>query len=169
MALALRGSLLGGARGVLLVVDASSPRAPTLALAQQAAAGLPVFGLVWTKRDLVHELPSVPAAIAALLPPQAPVFVTSATTGLGIAELRAWLRRTAKASPVAAGAELRRGLADAQAAVLRALQLAAAEQVAPELVAVDLQAALRALDGLVGNHSPEDLLDRIYARFCLGK
>ncbi|MBL8738413.1 MAG: 50S ribosome-binding GTPase [Planctomycetes bacterium] len=169
MALALRGSLLGGARGVLLVLDASSPRAPTLALAQQAAAGLPVFGLVWTKRDLVHELPSVPAAIAALLPPQAPVFVTSATAGLGIADLRAWLRRTAKASPVAAGAELRRGLADAEAGVLRALQLAEAEQVAPELVAVDLQAALRALDGLVGNHSPEDLLDRIYARFCLGK
>lgn len=169
LALALRGSLVGGARGVLLVLDASSPSVPSLALAQLATAGLPVFGLVWTKRDLVAELPPVPQAVATLLPEQAPVFVTSATTGLGLAELRTWLRRTAKASPVAAGAELRRGLADAEAAVHRALQLAAAEQVAPELVAVDLQAALRALDGLVGSHSPEALLDRIYARFCLGK
>lgn len=169
IALALRGSLVGGARGVLLVLDASSPRVPTLALAQLATAGLPVFGLVWTKRDLAPELPAVPAAVAAVLPPDAPVFVTSATMGLGIDGLRAWLRRIAKAAPVAAGAELRRGLADAAAAVLRALQLASADQVAPELVAVDLQAALRALDGLVGNHSPEALLDRIYARFCLGK
>ena len=40
---------------------------------------------------------------------------------------------------------------------------------APELAAVDLQVALRSLDGLAGDHSPEQLLDRIYSRFCLGK
>lgn len=167
--LALRGTLVGGARGVLLVLDAMAPAVPSLALAQLATAGLPVFGMVWTKRDLVEELPSVPEPVAAALPPQAPVFVTSAATGHGIDELRAWLRATAKASPVPAGAELRRGLADAEAAVLRALRSESAGNVAPELVAVDLQAALRALDGLVGSHSPEALLDRIYARFCLGK
>ena len=33
----------------------------------------------------------------------------------------------------------------------------------------DLQAALRALDAIGPTHSPEQLLDRIYARFCLGK
>lgn len=168
-ALALRGTLVGGARGVLLVLDATSPTVPSLALAQLAAAGLPVYGLVWTKQDLVPALPSVPAAVAAVLPPQAPVFVTSAATGHGVDELRAWLRRTAKASPVPAGAELRRGLADAEAAVASVLRLESAGHVAAELVAVDLQAALRALDGLVGSHSPEALLDRIYARFCLGK
>lgn len=169
VALALRGTLLGGARGVLLVLDAAAPTVPTLGLTQLATAGLPVYGLVWTKRDLVVDLPPVPAAVAAVLPRQAPVFVTSATEGHGIADLRTWLRRTAKASPVAAGSELRRGLADAEAAVLRALQFATSESIAPELVAVDLQTALRALDGLVGSHSPEALLDRIYARFCLGK
>jgi tRNA U34 5-carboxymethylaminomethyl modifying GTPase MnmE/TrmE len=39
----------------------------------------------------------------------------------------------------------------------------------PEVVAVELQSALRSLDGIGGTHSAEDLLDRIYGRFCLGK
>ena len=39
----------------------------------------------------------------------------------------------------------------------------------PEVSAAELQAALRALDGIGGEHSAEHLLDRIYGRFCLGK
>jgi len=48
--------------------------------------------------------------------------------------------------------------------------LVGAEQGAlEELVAVDLAAALDALDSIHGRSSPEDLLDRIFGAFCLGK
>jgi tRNA U34 5-carboxymethylaminomethyl modifying GTPase MnmE/TrmE len=36
-------------------------------------------------------------------------------------------------------------------------------------VAEGLRAACDALDGIQGRTTPEDLLDRIFARFCLGK
>lgn len=38
-----------------------------------------------------------------------------------------------------------------------------------DLVACELQTATAALDGLVGLSSPEDVLDRIFAKFCIGK
>jgi tRNA U34 5-carboxymethylaminomethyl modifying GTPase MnmE/TrmE len=38
-----------------------------------------------------------------------------------------------------------------------------------ELLCHDLQRALAALARIDGTHSPEDLLDRIFGRFCLGK
>lgn len=38
-----------------------------------------------------------------------------------------------------------------------------------DLVAEHLRGATRALDGITGRTTPEDLLDRIFARFCLGK
>ena len=38
-----------------------------------------------------------------------------------------------------------------------------------ELASADLELALQELDAIDGTHSPEDLLDRIFARFCLGK
>jgi tRNA modification GTPase len=45
-----------------------------------------------------------------------------------------------------------------------------AEAGAPhELLCADLQRALGALSTVDGSHSPEDLLDRIFGRFCLGK
>jgi len=73
------------------------------------------------------------------------------------------------AGPVDAGGPLRQALALARDAVQRALLTVDARLGGPEVVAVELQAALRALDGIVGDHSPEALLDRIYGRFCLGK
>ena len=39
----------------------------------------------------------------------------------------------------------------------------------PELLAEDLQAALSALDEISGASTREDVLDRIFARFCIGK
>ena len=40
---------------------------------------------------------------------------------------------------------------------------------AAELVALDLRRAARALDMLVGRVDIEDLLDEIFASFCIGK
>jgi tRNA modification GTPase len=36
-------------------------------------------------------------------------------------------------------------------------------------VAEDLRGATDALDQIAGRTTPEDLLDRLFARFCLGK
>jgi tRNA modification GTPase len=40
---------------------------------------------------------------------------------------------------------------------------------APEFIALDLQNALTALDGLIGSKADADLLDRVFSRFCIGK
>jgi tRNA U34 5-carboxymethylaminomethyl modifying GTPase MnmE/TrmE len=108
-----------------------------------------------------------------------PVFATSVVTGTGLDELRAWLARQANGGVVDAGGPLRHALVAAAAAIGRAITGSAG----PELAAVDLHQALRALDDVVGlggsdhgsgaarsrAHSAEALLDRIYRSFCLGK
>jgi len=142
---------------VVLAADAPPPQRP------RSLGAVPVFGIVWTKCDL--GAPGVvPAAVAAAAA-GAPVFATSARSGLGLRELAAHLGTLARGSVVDAGGPLRAALHTAHDAVARALALADG----PEVVAVELQAALRALGGIGGAHSPEQLLDRIYARFCLGK
>ncbi len=40
---------------------------------------------------------------------------------------------------------------------------------APELLAEDLRAALRALERLIGRIDVEDVLGEIFSRFCIGK
>jgi tRNA modification GTPase len=40
---------------------------------------------------------------------------------------------------------------------------------APELIAVDLRIALQALGEITGETTAEDILDRIFASFCIGK
>jgi tRNA modification GTPase len=124
---------------------------------------LPVVAVAVTKCDLA-AVPDLPPALAERTA-GAPVFATSARTGAGVAALRMHLGRAAAAGVVDAGGPLRQALADALAGLDRALANAGG----PELAALDLQAALRALDAIGPTHSPEQLLDRIYARFCLGK
>ncbi len=158
-ALALRERLGGGAAAFAAVLDASAPSVPRAA----AATSLPCAAIVWTKVDLAAPGP-VPAELARSAAGAAPVFATSVRTGAGLAALRAHLAQCGRAGAVDAGGPLRAALTAAHGAIVRA-----ADALAPELAAVELQAALRALDGIAGAHSPEALLDRIYARVCLGK
>lgn len=160
-ALALRERLSGRAVAALCVLDASEPVAPKLAL----QSPLPWLAVVWTKCDLAQP-PPLPPAVRARLSPTVPVFATSAAARTGLEPLRALLQRCARGSVVDAGGPVRAALQAARAAVLRVAELDDRET---ELAAVELQQALSALDGFVGTHSPEQLLDRIYGRFCLGK
>ncbi len=159
-ALRLRERLAGAAMALLLVLDAQDARLPTLATTTVA----PWLAVVWTKCE-ARTPPALPAEVVTALPAGLPVFATSSHLGSGIPELRSWLARTARAGVVDAGAPLRVALATATAAVARAIELEAG----PEVRAIELQTALRAIDGIAGEHSPEHLLDRIYSRFCLGK
>ncbi len=159
-ALALRDRLAGRATAVLVVLDATAPVSP----ASLTGGDWPCLGVVFTKCDLLcgDVAPAVPDVAGLTAVPQ---FRTSARTGAGLTELRAWLDRVGTAH-VAPGSPLRAHLQGARRAVERALQDAGA---GAELVAVELQAALRHLDDAAGRHSAEPLLDRIYGRFCLGK
>ncbi len=65
-----------------------------------------------------------------------------------------------------------RGIAIACRRVLESCELAGATMengLAPEYMAVDLRAALRALDEITGEANAEEIRDSIFAQFCIGK
>ncbi len=142
-----------GADLVLGVVDAVCPR-------RVAGADL----LAWNKLDLPGAAP----------PPEGPppVVGTSARTGLGLEELGAAVARALATRSSGLSRSLgARHLAALEAAGSR-LETALAGLEAGEtldLFAEGLREVTDALDGISGLTTPEDLLDRIFAHFCLGK
>ena len=100
----------------------------------------------------------------------ADVRAVSATTGAGIAELRDWLAdwagRTIRPGEPAllAHARHRAAFADAETALRDA---ALADE--PVLRAESLRAAAHAFGRIAGRVAVDDVLDRIFSRFCIGK
>ncbi len=168
---------------VLLVVDATGGddlgAQLTSHLTELRAAlprSVPVV-LAWNKVDLdsAHPVPHT-------LEPDFDVAVpVSAREGIGIDTLRRTLAarleraRDGEISDAGAGAAAReraarhlRGLSDARTQLDEALTgMATGEPL--DLTAETLRRASAALDEIDGRTTPEDLLDRIFARFCLGK
>ena len=62
----------------------------------------------------------------------------------------------------------RQALESAAAAIQRAVEALRAEY-PPDVIAVDIMAALDHLGELVGRTSPEAVLDRVFSEFCIGK
>ena len=121
---------------------------------------------VATKRDLI-------AGVITTAPGQ---LVTSASTGEGIKSLRSAIAQSIRdqskdgmaASVAATAARSGEGLA----AAARSLRMAAAavmDDGGDELIAIDLRQALDDLGRIVGAVVTDDLLDRIFRRFCIGK
>ncbi|MEM7199445.1 MAG: GTPase [Planctomycetota bacterium] len=160
-ALALRARLGERAAAALWVVDASAP-VPSARGANEAAEtlGLDLCGIVWTKVD--RAAPPVENSAARS---DGASFAVSSVTGAGIAALRGFLLARGHGRGARDAAERQRGALHAALAAVRAASAAPSD----ELVAEDLAAALRALDEIDGTSSPEALLDRIFAGFCLGK
>jgi tRNA modification GTPase len=137
----------------VLVVDATAP-AVDAALAPFAGEAL----VVHNKIDLA------PACAGAL--------GVSATTGAGLADLEAVLAQKAAAAlaeedgqaSLVTRARHREALEEVRAAVQQACT-----QTAPELVAEDLRRASDALGRIVGRTGVEDVLDLLFAEFCIGK
>jgi tRNA modification GTPase len=139
-------------------------RAPVLLLANKAD--------LLTQTEIAARVGKFQAAL------NVPVVVTSAATGRGLAELRRELANLLQLS-APRGAEAlglhqwqRQCIVDAQHAAARAGDLlAASAQVADqaELVAVELRTALANLGQISGQIVTEDILGRIFARFCVGK
>jgi tRNA modification GTPase len=121
---------------------------------------------VWNKVDLAAARPAPRGA-----------HPVSAVTGAGLAEL-AQAVEAALGLGAPAGLEggsvrwlferHRDAIARADARLREAGRLLA-EEGPLDLVAEEVRASLAALDDLSGRSSAEDVLDRIFARFCLGK
>lgn len=133
-----------------------------------ARVGLETYGLAQpddiaflNKTDLGAEPVAIPAELQGIQ--------GSALHGRGLEALTDALRlRIAaigrQAGSIVTRARHRQALAEAHAALSRAV--AAGE---PDLVAEDVRLALRALAGIVGHFDVEQVLDRIFSSFCIGK
>lgn len=96
----------------------------------------------------------------------------SATTGQGIAELRRLLVERAgrgEEAPLAPSLSRCRGHVERCLDHLRRAHALVVEQDPPELIALELREALEQLGRLTGAVYTDDLLDRIFSRFCVGK
>ena len=130
--------------------------------------------VVWNKIDLPR---AAPRAELARLCGALPHVAVSARQGSGLADLeRAVEERLLHPGPAALEGGVARVLfARHREALLRARsELDAAlvllrERAPLDLLAETLRGALQALGELAGRTTSEDLLDRIFSRFCLGK
>ena len=96
----------------------------------------------------------------------------SARTGEGIDELRGRLdtlafAREAGGSGLALNVRHRQAIEQARESLRRAEQVAGAA--GPEVVALELREALDALGQVLGQVTPDDVLGRVFATFCIGK
>lgn len=103
-----------------------------------------------------------------------PLVKTSALTGEGIAELRAAILHAVRATGAGDGGALVTNLRQQQQVqaargALAAASLSAHNKVPHEMILLDLYGALRALDELTGATTVEDILNRIFSTFCIGK
>ena len=134
------------------------------------AADRPVV-VVRTKADLEDA----EGSRAALLPPAGAVRV-SALTGQGLADLRATLPalvyrglvHTDPGAPVLTRARQTRAVRTALAEV-DAFAKALREGVGPEVASAHLRPAETALEEVLGVVTPDDVLDRLFLDFCIGK
>ena len=146
----------------ILCLDASRP--PT---AWELAAfdhGTHSQIVVWTKIDAAVGPPG----------PSANAIATSSLTGAGLPQLRRAIAVAVQGAGAEAGvvastaSRCRESLDLAAAALARARELAAAGG-SEELVAAELRSALDGLGQVVGAVYTEDVLDRVFSRFCIGK
>ncbi|MCS7045884.1 MAG: tRNA modification GTPase [Gemmataceae bacterium] len=96
----------------------------------------------------------------------------SAHSGAGLDELRREVARQARhGSEATLGASLGRcrGHVDACLKHLRAAHRLVLEELPAELLAMELRLAIEELGAMVGAVYTDDLLDRIFSRFCIGK
>lgn len=102
-----------------------------------------------------------------------PIFAVSATRGDGLDQLCGWIEKTFGADLPCDGSILtntRQGEAVTRAAEAIGRALTAMEAgITPDAVLTELETALEALGELTGRTVREDITNRIFERFCVGK
>jgi tRNA modification GTPase len=119
---------------------------------------------VWTKADQPHRQETMP---------EAGWLTTSAATGHGLVALRNSLADQARRSQTKTAlspslTRCRTHLETCRDHLNEAWQLAQ-HNAYPELLALELRLALEELGHIVGAVYSEDLLDRVFSQFCIGK
>ena len=161
-----RGAL-GSAAACLVVLDRSVPLdEDDRDVLRETASGPRVV--------VVNKIDRPAAWAPVALPPGGDAVEVSALTGEGFGRLRDDLRRVlagetaARETPMVANIrhiELLERAGSALGAAAAATERGAAE----EFVLEDLQRARRALEELTGKRTPDDVLEHIFERFCIGK
>ena len=150
---------------VLAVIDGSEPLTAEDAEILRRAEAAPQALVVRSKSDLPLVLSSLPTEL--------PVVPVSALTGEGLAELQARIEALYPLPAVPAG-EILTNVRHAEA-VSRALESLGAARLAmdagymPDAVLTELEGAMASLGELSGRTVREDVTDRIFSRFCVGK
>ncbi|MGQ9919781.1 MAG: tRNA uridine-5-carboxymethylaminomethyl(34) synthesis GTPase MnmE [Desulfobacca sp.] len=154
---------------VLYLIDASQPWQPEDTVQLESLAGQKIL-LLLNKCDLPMVLS--PEALALLWPHQ--VVVLSALTGAGIPELRQAIVQAAMDQALQPSGQMvtqarhYQHLRQCQDYLSQTQNLIAAAA-PPELLACDLRAAAQELGAILGLEIGEEVLDRIFSQFCLGK
>lgn len=153
---------------ILLVVDGSRPLDAQDRMALGACIERKVL-LVCNKSDL--SLTPLPADFVSL-----PSISLSCRSGEGLATLKDSLVKLLGGSlqgdpaqeVVFSDRRHRDALLRARDSLSR-FRSALAEELSPEFPALELREALDALGEILGRTTPDDILDRIFSRFCIGK
>jgi len=162
---------LARAELVLAVLDGSAPLDPedrrTLELLQEKSAVLVV-----NKADLPPRVE--PADLKGFVEPRRIVW-TSATTGAGLDELRDAIRDTVLTQGLEPSEGVlithlrhRSALERAKISLDQAL-VSIQQHMAAECIAADLRVAINAIGEIIGETTTDDILDRIFKEFCIGK
>ena len=161
---------LSAADLVIFLVDATSaPCHEDEALAEEVLAlGVPTV-LVLNKIDL-NPSPAAPPWAARF----SAVVEVSAKEGQGLRTLEDTLHRLllggAESFSPSQGMITRVHQRDSLRRAIDALErLLANYEASPEFLSIDLREALDALGEITGDTTPEDILDRIFSSFCIGK
>jgi tRNA modification GTPase len=97
----------------------------------------------------------------------------SATTGAGLAEFKTWLTarirgEVSEDSTLLSNARHYQGLQQLAKSLETSLPLMVQEE-SPDLIALELQSGLRALHEILGLVFDDQVMDKVFAEFCLGK
>ena len=157
------------ADAVLLVLDGSESLTDEDRTLLELNAGKKAI-IVVNKNDLPQKLNLVEAAKVAML---AKIVSVSAKTKAGVDELQNSLRELLIGSKTEAPIVLtnlrhRSALIRSREALSRSV-VTLKEHRPPELVAVDLNAAREGLEEVIGVINNEDILERVFSSFCIGK
>ncbi len=164
-------AVLDKAEFLLLMFDASQPLAEAdVELLQTANSHQAI--LILNKTDL--PIVTRPEALREFCPEKR-VVQTAIPEGNGLDALKAAIREALLGdafvmgdSPIVTNARHQDALRRANQGLNDAIE-SLANAMPPELVAVDLHISLDALGDIVGKTTTEDILDRIFSQFCIGK
>jgi len=153
----------------LLVVDASRPLTEADRQIGTLVGSKPAI-VVFNKHDLLEGEPPPEERLL-----DAPSVAVSALTGDGLQALESEIVRTVFAGRVTASEAPMVTSPRHKEALHRGLEHVAAAQAAqhagwpPDLVAIDVTAAVNALGEITGQTAGDDLLETIFENFCVGK